>query len=83
MAALRHGLTQVDSVVSFTAVGNARSRQVMERIGLRQDADVDHPRLVAGHPLRRHVLYRADRDTWPPAGLDLPPPPDPREPGRS
>lgn len=77
VAALRHGLTQVDSIISVTAVGNARSRRVMERIGLRQDGEFDHPRLAAGHPLRRHVLYRADRDSWPPAGLDPPASPDP------
>ena len=26
--------------------------------------DFDHPRLPAGHPLRRHVLYRLDRAAW-------------------
>lgn len=47
-------------VVSFTAAGNLRSQRVMERIGMAHDAggDFDHPSLPAGHPLRRHVLYR-------------------------
>jgi RimJ/RimL family protein N-acetyltransferase len=47
-------------IVSFTAVGNVRSRRVMERLGMTHDRadDFDHPRLPAGHPLRRHVLYR-------------------------
>jgi hypothetical protein len=33
----------------------------MQRIGMtRTEADdFDHPALPAGHPLRRHVLYRA------------------------
>jgi RimJ/RimL family protein N-acetyltransferase len=46
-------------IVSFTAVGNARSRAVMERLGMRHDAagDFDHPR-VSDERLRRHVLYR-------------------------
>ena len=46
-------------VLSFTAVGNARSRAVMERLGMHHDErdDFDHPRL-AGSPLERHVLYR-------------------------
>jgi RimJ/RimL family protein N-acetyltransferase len=50
-------------VVSFTTAGNARSRAVMDRIGMRHDpaGDFDHPRLPDGHPLRRHVLYRARR----------------------
>ena len=47
-------------IVSFAAVGNQRSRRVMERIGMKRDlaGDFDHPRIPAGHPLRRHVLYR-------------------------
>jgi RimJ/RimL family protein N-acetyltransferase len=53
----------LDEVVSFTTAGNARSRAVMERLGMRYDPadDFDHPRLAAGHPLRRHVLYRLAR----------------------
>lgn len=51
--------------MSFTVAGNARSRAVMRRIGLRHDAsgDFDHP-LVHDERTRRHVLYRlgaADR----------------------
>jgi hypothetical protein len=47
-------------IVSFATVGNARSRAVMEPLGMRHDPDGDfeHPRLPAGHPLRRHVVYR-------------------------
>jgi len=54
------GLSQI---VSFTAQGNWRSRAVMERLGMRHDPrdDFDHPNLDAGHPLRRHVLYRLAR----------------------
>ena len=53
----RLGLRQV---VAFTAVGNHPSRQVMDRCGMVRDleGDFDHPRIPAGHPLRRHVLYR-------------------------
>ena len=47
-------------IVSFTTPANRRSRAVMERIGMSHDPrdDFDHPGLPAGHPLRRHVLYR-------------------------
>ena len=47
-------------IVSFTTVGNVRSRKVMERIGMIHDAkaDFDHPNFPEHHPLRRHVLYR-------------------------
>ena len=53
--------TAVGPIVSFTSVQNVRSRRVMEKIGLTRDPadDFDHPRLPAGHPLRRHVLYRS------------------------
>jgi RimJ/RimL family protein N-acetyltransferase len=53
-------------VVSFTVPANARSRAVMERIGLRHcpGEDFDHPNLPHGHPLRRHVLYRLRRHEW-------------------
>ncbi|PSK81210.1 ribosomal-protein-alanine N-acetyltransferase [Murinocardiopsis flavida] len=54
------GTLDLDEVVSFTPVGNRRSRAVMERLNMTRDPrdDFDHPRLPAGHPLRRHVLYR-------------------------
>jgi RimJ/RimL family protein N-acetyltransferase len=47
-------------IVSFTAVGNKRSRAVMERLGMRYDPadDFDMPTLPENHRLRRHVLYR-------------------------
>ncbi len=61
-AALGFGFERcgLEEVVSFTSAGNRRSRAVMERIGMRRDAegDFDHPWIPAGHPLRRHVLYR-------------------------
>lgn len=47
-------------VVALTASINARSRHVMERLGMTHDPsdDFDHPRIEPGHRLRRHVLYR-------------------------
>jgi len=50
-------------IVAITAVGNARSRQVMQRLGMTYDPkdDFAHPRLEPGHPLRPHVLYRLRR----------------------
>lgn len=63
--ALDHGfgVLNADEIVAFTASGNARSRAVMERLGMRRDiaGDFDHPRVTVGHPLRRHVLYRISR----------------------
>lgn len=47
-------------VVSFTAVANVRSQAVMERIGMRREAqwDFEHPSVPVGHPVRPHVFYR-------------------------
>ena len=47
-------------VVAFTAAINQPSQRVMAKLGMARDPadDFDHPRLAAGHPLRRHVLYR-------------------------
>lgn len=62
-ASLRYGFEQlgIGEIVAFTVPANVRSRAVMERIGMSRSADddFDHPNLPEGHPLRRHVLYRA------------------------
>ncbi len=74
-AALRFGFEQLglEEIVSFTVAANHRSWRVMERIGMRRspDEDFDHPRLPAGHPLARHILYRLSRAEWQ-RGLPLP-----------
>ena len=55
----------LDEIVSFTALGNLRSRAVMERIGLRDTGrDFDHPALPEDSPLRRHCLYAITRGEW-------------------
>lgn len=65
---LRYGfeVAGLTSVVSFTVPTNARSRRVMERIGMTHDpsADFDHPSLPEGHALRRHVVYRLGLVAW-------------------
>jgi len=64
-AALAFGfdVLRLPEIVSFTVPSNARSRRVMEKIGMRYNPfdDFDHPLLADGHPLRRHVLYRMAR----------------------
>lgn len=64
-AALAHAFDALglDEVFAFTVPPNLASQAVMRRIGMdRVDGgDFDHPSLAAGHPLRRHVLYRARR----------------------
>ena len=53
-------------IVSFAVPANIRSRRVMEKIGMRHDrsGDFDHPNFPAGHPLRRHMLYRLKSSEW-------------------
>lgn len=55
----------LDEVVSFTTVGNARSRAVMERLGMTRDPadDFEHPG-IRGHLLAPHVLYRVSKEEW-------------------
>ena len=64
-AVLEHAFTELDlpEVVSFTTVGNLRSRAVMERIGMvhEPENDFEHPAIEPGHPQRPHVLYRIRR----------------------
>jgi ribosomal-protein-alanine N-acetyltransferase len=61
-AAIGYGFDELglDQIVSFTTVGNQRSRAVMERLGMRRDPAEDflHPGLEPDHPLAPHVLYR-------------------------
>jgi len=47
-------------VVAFTAVGNQRSRAVMQKLGMiyNKADDFDHPVLSVDSPIRRCVLYR-------------------------
>jgi len=64
-AAVAYGfdVLEVPELVAFTAVDNANSRRVMEKLGMVHDpaGDFDHPNLEPGDPLRRHVLYRLRR----------------------
>jgi 3-dehydroquinate dehydratase/shikimate dehydrogenase len=68
MAALKFGYEtlNLNEIISFTAVKNQRSRHVMEKIGMdhNPEDDFDHPKILEGHPLRRHVLYRLVKSKW-------------------
>lgn len=64
-AAVAYGFdtARLPEIVALAAVGNTRSRKVMERIGMRYDpaSDFDHPMVPEGSPLRPHVVYRLAR----------------------
>ena len=65
-AALAYGFERLElpEIVSFTVPANKRSRRVMEKLGMRYSEDFEHPGIEAGHPQRRHVLYRLSRVDW-------------------
>lgn len=69
VAALRYGFATLGlaEIVAFTAPGNARSRRVMEKLGMQHDVagDFDHPAIPVEHPLCRHVLYRIHNPNLP------------------
>ena len=65
--ALHFGFEQLGllEIVSFTAVGNIRSRAVMERLGMLESKETfEHPEIPVGHVLRKHCLYRLSRGQW-------------------
>lgn len=63
-AVLNYGFAhlELNEIVSYTAVGNTRSRHVMEKIEMihdeKNDFDLSVSKLPEGHPLRKQVLYR-------------------------
>jgi RimJ/RimL family protein N-acetyltransferase len=70
-AALDFGLSHLNlrEIVAVTVPANMPSRRVMDRLGMMRDeaGDFDHPRIERGHPLQRHLLYRAQRLATQPA----------------
>jgi len=68
LAALKYGFDKLnpDEIVSFTTTANKRSIEVMKKIGMQHNPedDFDHPKLPEGHPLRKHVLYRLQKQKW-------------------
>lgn len=61
-ACLEYAKRELDfkEVFSFTSLPNKRSERVMQKIGLKFVKEFDHPLVPAGHPLRRHVLYKKE-----------------------
>ncbi len=57
-------LLKLAEIVSFTSVGNLRSRAVMEKLGMKETETFDHPNIPVGNSLRRHCLYRLSLDEW-------------------
>jgi RimJ/RimL family protein N-acetyltransferase len=58
-------LLKLPEIVSFTAVGNHRSRAVMERLGMQPSGTFNHPQVPPENLLQLHCLYRLSRSTLP------------------
>lgn len=54
----------LEEVVAFATVGNFRSQNVMERLGMRKDYVFEHPDLDPDSPHRKHILYRISKGHW-------------------
>lgn len=48
-------------IYSFTSIHNKRSEHVMEKIGMQQAGEFDHPLVAKDDFLERHVLYKISR----------------------
>jgi RimJ/RimL family protein N-acetyltransferase len=59
----------LDQIWSMTAVINRPSQAVMLRLGMTPHELFDHPALMPGHPLRRHIAYRMQRPGGAPPGM--------------
>jgi RimJ/RimL family protein N-acetyltransferase len=63
-ACIKYGFENLGlkEIVSFTALSNERSMNVMKKIGMRYIKDFEHPNVEVGHSLRKHVLYSIRRE---------------------
>lgn len=66
--ALRFGFEGLglEEIVAMTSVGNAKSRRVMEKLGMtrKPEDDFDHPRVPKTSALGRQVLYRISAEAF-------------------
>jgi RimJ/RimL family protein N-acetyltransferase len=67
-AALDYGFgpAGLSEVVAYTTVRNERSRQLMERLGMRYEegADFLHPKIAPNDPVAPHVVYRLSAQSY-------------------
>jgi len=65
-ACLKYGLDvlNLDEIYSFTSKINVKSINVMEKIGLVKEREFDHPDIGQESPLKAHVLYKLDINTF-------------------
>ena len=61
-ACLTYGIErpEFNKIYSFTSKINVQSENVMKKIGMVKVIEFEHPNIIEGSPLRRHVLYSID-----------------------
>ncbi len=53
------------SVYAFTTLQNLPSQRVILKLGMvNMNQDFSHPKVVKGHPLERHCLYKITQKQW-------------------
>ena len=50
--------TDIKEVYAYTSVRNIPSINIMEKIGMEPVKTFDHPGIMDGHSLKRHVLFK-------------------------
>jgi RimJ/RimL family protein N-acetyltransferase len=53
-----------DEVVALTVIANAGSWGLMKRLGMRRREELDYADTRFEPPIRDHILYSIDRETW-------------------
>ncbi len=51
-------ILKLKDIVAFTVPKNVKSRNVMEKLGMKYEKDFLHPSVADDSPLKLHVLYR-------------------------
>jgi ribosomal-protein-alanine N-acetyltransferase len=61
-ACLKYGseVLKFKKVYSFTSKTNIKSENVMKKIGMLKTMEFEHPNIIVGSPLKKHVLYAID-----------------------
>ncbi len=50
-------ILKFNKIYSFTSKINYRSENIMKKIGMKKIMEFDHPNIIEGSPLKKHVLY--------------------------
>lgn len=64
-ACIKYGVETLgfDKIYSFTSKINVQSENVMKKIGMIKVMEFEHPNIIEGSPLKKHVLYAIDSNS--------------------